>query len=489
MSRTIVAPLRQVGIPTRRRRMGRSLAPHALLLLLAQLTACGDNEPLEPTGPEPGTGFLVVDVSTEGAGLDSDGYTVTIDGTLSRSLNRNGTTTFTRLTPGAHSLALSGVAANCSEQSGSTRTVEVTAGTTTRAELTVLCVPTIQVSVHSSGLSSDPDDYQVTVDGALPRTLPSRKDGTVMFGELAAGDRQVLITDVADNCTVQESDSRVVTVAFGSTAEASFEVRCVVAIGQPIVFSENGAIVLVVPGAESASRIGPKGFDPALSPDGQRVAFTSEGDIWVVNVDGSNAVNLTKNAVAENAFPAWSPDGTRIAFSTGGDIWVMGADGSNPVNITGDPDGFNVEPAWAPDATRIVYSRLLPDDFFGFVNGTIRVVNADGTSPTDLTEVGPYLSPAWSPDGQRIAFSDGSVVMLIDADAPSGTSPLPIGEGADPAWSRDGTALAFVRNVRGAIPLVGSEFTNIWVMGADGSNPVPLTNDNQMRSRHPTWGP
>jgi len=90
---------------------------------------------------------------------------------------------------------------------------------------------------------------------------------------------------------------------------------------------------------------------PAVSPDGERVAFMSrrEGDNWdiyVANVDGSNLMRLTTNP-AQDGLPAWSPDGNAIAFVSdrGGiwAIWVMTPDGkghSQLFTMEGSPDGF-----------------------------------------------------------------------------------------------------------------------------------------------------
>lgn len=100
----------------------------------------------------------------------------------------------------------------------------------------------------------------------------------------------------------------------------------------------------------------PDMFDtyPFISPDGTQIVFSSqnqpdfEGDIYVMNIDGSGIERLTSTA-ALNYAPSWSPDGTKIVFvsdRTGNDdIWIMDADGSNEVRITTDP-GEDTTPAW-----------------------------------------------------------------------------------------------------------------------------------------------
>ena len=95
------------------------------------------------------------------------------------------------------------------------------------------------------------------------------------------------------------------------------------------------------------------------------------GDIYVMNADGSNVVNLSDvilSNISEYVYHpiflslAWSPDGTRIAFSLSNDIccadiWVADADGSNPRNLTRSRAIDDRSPAWSPDGRRIAHSR------------------------------------------------------------------------------------------------------------------------------------
>ena len=81
------------------------------------------------------------------------------------------------------------------------------------------------------------------------------------------------------------------------------------------------------------------GSYPKVSPDGSKIAFSSQADgewprIWVVNSDGSNPIKLTETG---GNFPCWSPDGNGIVYcNTGvdGRLWIMNADGSNKTQLT-----------------------------------------------------------------------------------------------------------------------------------------------------------
>jgi Tol biopolymer transport system component len=152
---------------------------------------------------------------------------------------------------------------------------------------------------------------------------------------------------------------------------------------------------------------------PTFSPDGTRIAFLSGRDgnpeIYVMDIadadndgNGDNLTRLTNHAAIDDQ-PAWSPDGAKIAFvrNQGGgnsEIYVMDADGSNPVNLTNNAV-FDVEPAWSPDGTKIAFRRSLDS------NADLYVMKADGTGQKRLTKGAAFdLAPAWSPDGTKIAF-------------------------------------------------------------------------------------
>lgn len=200
--------------------------------------------------------------------------------------------------------------------------------------------------------------------------------------------------------------------------------------------------------------------DPEPSPDGTRIAFVvanyvdGTADIWRINRDGTGLIQLTTDSEIDD-HPSWSPDGTRIAFRSWqagylGDIWVMDADGGNPVNLTPDPlPGVTEElrPAWSPDGTRIVYGSNLGG------NMDLWIMDADGGNKQQLTSTPDYdTEPAWSPDGSRIVFrrsspSFGSILHV--RPMPAGTeTPLSLaGHQRMPVFSPDGQHIVFVGHV------------------------------------------
>ena len=94
-----------------------------------------------------------------------------------------------------------------------------------------------------------------------------------------------------------------------------------------------------------------------VSPDGQTIVFDLLGDLYVMPISGGTARNIA-SGVAWDMQPKWSPDGTKIAFTSdrgGGDnLWVMDADGSNPVQVSDEKFRLLTQPEWTPDGEYVV---------------------------------------------------------------------------------------------------------------------------------------
>jgi Tol biopolymer transport system component/plastocyanin len=236
-----------------------------------------------------------------------------------------------------------------------------------------------------------------------------------------------------------------------------------------IAFWANGIRVMNADGSGGRNvTTGLTDYQPAWSPDGSRIAFTSDRfaepfdhDIVVVNVDGTGMTQLTSGPDHDSA-PAWSPDGTTIAFIRGectdaectsqrGYVYVMNAaDGSGATRLepaTGDTweGGASGGPTWSPDGSRIAFGR---QDELGY---DIWVMNSDGSNVTRLTSSAANdLQPAWSPDGSAIAFaSDRDGNLDIYVMRPDGSDVTQVINGSessqnlDPSWSPDGRTIAF----------------------------------------------
>jgi Tol biopolymer transport system component len=153
-------------------------------------------------------------------------------------------------------------------------------------------------------------------------------------------------------------------------------------------------------------------FDPALSPDGKRIAFRSERDgnneVYVMNTDGSHQRDVSRDD-ADDWGPTWSADGKVLwncarDLSIGFHACVANPDGTDLSVI--DNDRYFEYGAWSADGSKIAFMSQEPGASGNDPNYDIFVMNADGTGLRQLTDdPGQDGFPSWSPDGARIAFS------------------------------------------------------------------------------------
>lgn len=178
------------------------------------------------------------------------------------------------------------------------------------------------------------------------------------------------------------------------------------------------------------------GGEPAWARDGRQLAF-HVGGAWAVHViavDGSG-----HRVVANGKSPGWSPDGRSLVFedweSSEAEIYMVAVDGSNrrPLFHSGGYGSFG--PTWSPDGSRILFSVGTYVDF----DTGLWTVNADGSEARQFGS-GSFFdawSPAWSPDGSAVAFVSHAGIELASADG-SGRRLHVAGPAHEPDWTPDG---------------------------------------------------
>ena len=168
----------------------------------------------------------------------------------------------------------------------------------------------------------------------------------------------------------------------------------------------------------------PVGYAPAWSPNAERIAYVTRGDLWVADADGSHRARL----VAQADQPSWGPNGRRLAFVRDGWVWTIRADGLDERKLA-----RGAHPDWSPDGTRIAFDR-------------------DGETYSALwwyggaqKDAGIGTDPAYAPDGRLALVADGQITVAGSVAA----------DGTSPDWSADGR-LAWVRD--GMIYIAGREY-------------------------------
>jgi serine/threonine-protein kinase len=185
---------------------------------------------------------------------------------------------------------------------------------------------------------------------------------------------------------------------------------------------------------------------PRISPDGQQVATTINGSIWIYDIPNGTLSPLTGSNGARNA--AWSSDGRRVLYvSTQGGraaFWWQAADGSSPPT----PAGVPPHNAWNLD--------LAPDDvttvFNAIYNGTFNVESYSLGGKPDVHEIAasPRAIEARgriSRDGRLVAYqsdeSGRNEIYIRSFPDGNGRTQVSSDGGTRPVWSRDGTVLYY----------------------------------------------
>ncbi len=241
----------------------------------------------------------------------------------------------------------------------------------------------------------------------------------------------------------------------------------------------------------------------AFSPDGRSIAFVStasgNADIYVLPFVPQTTGNLAAatnvtNDPGGDFRPDFSPDGTRIAFSTDrdtpvsghpifaftrqreGDVYVMDRDGGNPRRLTTTPD-WDGSPEWSADGATLYFYSARPREIVGpptspilGQEGGFRIwaMNADGSNPRAVTPQGvEALAPAVMPGG-RVAYQKrtGFARWSIESVADDGSSARAESDMATDYWLPDFHAASGALVVHGVGPAVAETQAVEEILGA-----------------------
>jgi tricorn protease len=238
--------------------------------------------------------------------------------------------------------------------------------------------------------------------------------------------------------------------------------------------------------------------DPHIA-DG-RIAFSYQGDIWITNADGSDPRRLTAHP-AQDVSPRFSPDGQRVAFSSDRmgnmDVYVVPVTGGEPRQLTFFTGGDDVQ-YWTPDGRGIVIATSRGSHPFG---SPLHIVPIDGGLPVpmdmDFARAGMIRQ-----DGAMVAFNRNNmsetrkgyrgnnstdvwvqdlstkrITQLTDTDLSGFRDHVQDGQ---PMWGADGM-IYFVSERSGTY--------NIWKVAATGGDPVQVTRHESGAVKFPSISP
>jgi len=239
-------------------------------------------------------------------------------------------------------------------------------------------------------------------------------------------------------------------------------------------WSPAGAQIAFVRLLQPGSRPNPG----CTTPQECEVGGTVVSEIFLVNPDGSAERQLTSGSTGTLEAVDWSPDGAQIAYAHGDGNTATGEGGVFIVDVaTGQSRLVFSDPApelgaWSLDGTFLVmHGQVTGGSVAGNVDRGTFVVPLDGRSPR---RIGDGLSGLdLSPDGRQVTgwaqvTGAADAIRIVSVDGSGERTVAGTSHGVWPIWSPDGTQILYTATD------AGGDRMEVWVIGADGSNPTKL---------------
>ena len=246
--------------------------------------------------------------------------------------------------------------------------------------------------------------------------------------------------------------------------------------------------------------------DATVSPDGGRIAYVRRGRIWVYNSRSSRDAPLSNDTVRTDDYdPAWSPDGRRLVFSSSragtedADLYVQAADGSAPAVRVGGTSGSDTRAQWLSDST-IIFAAEMPTQAQKRRQADIYSVVVGHPGSEQALLEGPFgeYDPRVDPTGRWLLYASGqdSIPALYVRRYPTLENPVRVASDrrlgrpvqGRAAWSADGRSVFYVSaqdslirvtlDLSGAQARVVSRSALFWLGG----------DHHRITDRHPTDG-